>query len=78
MKGTPSLAIPSPGFQFIGGRGSDWGELAGASFSVVRFPWRIFLTAEMRIITQPERTINVARGKMTQKAICGKDMGSLL
>jgi hypothetical protein len=32
------------------------------------------------IMTQPLKTINAARGKMTQKAICGKDadMGGLL
>jgi len=36
--------------------------------------------AEMSIITQPLKTIIAAKGKMTQKAICGKDadMGGLL
>ena len=36
--------------------------------------------AEMSIITQPLKTISAAKGKMTQKAICGKDadMGGLL
>lgn len=35
--------------------------------------------AEMSIITQPLKTISAAKGKMTQKAICGKDadMGGL-